>query len=437
MKHNVIIIGAGISGLTAAKKLTQLGHRVLILEAKNRVGGRIHSIDFNDRVQIEAGASVLQNPASTKNPNPLMSLLRQAQLKTQKLDLKQSDFPPNHEENTVAADSYYDQCHALIQKAKQRPWKKPPTLAQVLGLQRTIPTTDPMIFQIKQSLHTMISHHTGSTADHVSLHELMDTSEDYLATDALVCGRYQKLPEYLVQQALQSGKARIQLNTPVQEIQCTTKGNLQIIDQTSRRYNAPCIISTLPLGVLKSKAVGFHPPISAQKRAAWRNLRVGQHNKVFLEFDRPFWRKDAHFVFPGSGQLDQWPSYTNLFHFSQEKKAILVADFYATEAEFKHTSDQKLIEKALEPLRKRYLKIPALKNTYVTRWDTDPYALGSTVCYGHNWKAEQALHLEASESKGLYFAGDYLMTNGTHGTVRGAHLSGLHAAMQVDLHFKN
>ncbi len=55
----VIILGAGMSGLVAAYELTQLGHEVVILEARMRPGGRVHTLHepFSDGLYAEAGAA--------------------------------------------------------------------------------------------------------------------------------------------------------------------------------------------------------------------------------------------------------------------------------------------------------------------------------------------------------------------------------------------
>jgi monoamine oxidase len=49
--HEVVVVGAGAAGLAAAGELTRSGHRVLVLEARGRPGGRIHTLHDRQRVR--------------------------------------------------------------------------------------------------------------------------------------------------------------------------------------------------------------------------------------------------------------------------------------------------------------------------------------------------------------------------------------------------
>jgi monoamine oxidase len=51
-----IVVGAGMSGLCCASRLAQRGHRVLILEARDRIGGRIHTVYGPDKEPVDLGA---------------------------------------------------------------------------------------------------------------------------------------------------------------------------------------------------------------------------------------------------------------------------------------------------------------------------------------------------------------------------------------------
>ncbi len=129
MKHQVIIIGAGIAGLSAAQHLADLGHTVLVLEAKNRVGGRIHTQQTQDGIPIEMGANLLFNPGSTERPNPLLPLIHQLNLTTLPID-----FIPS---TKFKADDYFKDATKSIIKAKQTAWKTWPSLEEILKIKNT------------------------------------------------------------------------------------------------------------------------------------------------------------------------------------------------------------------------------------------------------------------------------------------------------------
>ncbi len=67
MKHRIIIIGAGLSGLSLAYFLKKAGHQALLLEARDRVGGRIHTLYENGQAPLEMGATWLGEKHHTLN----------------------------------------------------------------------------------------------------------------------------------------------------------------------------------------------------------------------------------------------------------------------------------------------------------------------------------------------------------------------------------
>ena len=70
-----LVVGAGVSGLTAARRLRLLGWDVVVLESRDRIGGRTHTIDLAGH-PLDLGASWIHGPVG----NPLMAYLDQAGL---------------------------------------------------------------------------------------------------------------------------------------------------------------------------------------------------------------------------------------------------------------------------------------------------------------------------------------------------------------------
>ena len=78
----VVVVGAGFAGISAARSLTDLGYSVVVLEARGRIGGRVHSFKTDGGVTLELGAAVLMG---LQGGNPLATLCRKHGLAMHKL----------------------------------------------------------------------------------------------------------------------------------------------------------------------------------------------------------------------------------------------------------------------------------------------------------------------------------------------------------------
>ncbi len=434
--HDVIIIGAGIAGLTAAHFIAEFSQAdVLVLEAKDDVGGRVKTHFNHPNIPLELGAALLQNPGTWEQPNPIIPLLRHA-------DLAHLPVDPQHFQGLgpdgkskplskilLAAHDHYQAAYLNIQNSKQKSGDVLPTLDTFLSLGPTPLRPGTPAFLAKQTLTAMIDQHTGNSPQNVSLLELLNDS-DPSPEEHFIFGGYQALPHLLARKAVETEKVFIQLNTPVEKIHHPPKETeVKVVDCRETTYKAKIVICTVPLGVLQSTYLQFFPPLSSEKQLALQHLNKGFQNKVILEFERPFWPTDAHYVFPGSNRLHEWPEYFNLLHFSGGKTATLVAHFYAEAAQFGDQHDNDIIERALEPLRQAYgHKVTPLQMALVTRWDTDPYALGTTSCFGPKFQKHEISQLSKPEPGGLYFAGSHTLAKHRE-SVHGAYLSGLRVAI--------
>jgi monoamine oxidase len=436
MKYDVIIIGAGISGLTAARQLAIQGHTVLILEAKNRIGGRIHTVQSNSGYPLELGAMVVQNPGTPQNPNPLTMYLQRLNIKTAVLNSQlASHSDPLKKKDSVSND--YNAANMMIQEAKAATWQTMPSLAEVLMYRPNhLPSFGTEAFTARQTITAMIEHHTGAPLTHISLQELMNPlpSHKNIDHDLLVLGGYQRFAKDILLSAQATQKVTIHLHTPVKEVYYQSAEQSHVLTTQGKKYFATTILCTTPLGVLKKGTLKFFPLLPREKQKAIQQIEIGQHNKIILEFDKPFWPKEVHYLFPGSHKINEWPEYLNFSHFLNQKSAILVANFYAKAAHFKDVSDDQLIKIALTPLMRAYgKKVSTLKSAFVTHWDTDLYALGSFSYYGLHFKPESLNHI-ATAIDNLYFAGEHTVK--AHATVFGAYESGIRAALEIDTYLK-
>jgi monoamine oxidase len=441
-EYDVIVIGAGMAGLSAAQHLADLGHTVLVLEAKNRVGGRIHTLKTGDGIPIEMGANMLLNLGSTERLNPLVPLIHHLNLTTLPIDSIHSA--------TFKAKDYFENATKRINEAKRLPWKTWPSLGEILKIENLkhrhnlkLNSTE---FRGKQTLIHMIKQQTGTSPQNVSLLELMNFDTDAESYDfygaeespkaAFIIGGYQQLPEAMAKKAIATGNVKILLNTPVEAVRYDNNGTT-VIATHGEKYTAKRVLCTVPIGVLQNQGIHFLPKLSSEKQQLIKHLKVGFHNKVVLEFKKVFWPIDTHFLFPSSKNYHHLPEYLNLFHFSNQKAPALVCHFYASEAFFKENADDYIVEKALLPLQETYGKTAtALKDAFVTHWESDPYALGSTSCRNIQCEKGELTNFEKPEQDRVFFAGAHTLANKTRETVQGAYISGVRAALDINHRLK-
>jgi monoamine oxidase len=206
----------------------------------------------------------------------------------------------------------------------------------------------------------------------------------------------------------------------------------QVTTQTGATYNGKFAVVTLPVGVLNAKKVVFRPSLPSAKTSAISKLGMGTLNKVVLQFpdaatsnwDKAEWID--RYPLPADG--GKWREFYNL------KKAInkpVMVAFNAGDPALypATTSDATLVSDAVTAMRQLYgaAALPDPVASWVTRWHTDPWTLGSYSVYAPGATGKERTTYAQPTSKLLYWAGE-----GTSklyaATVQGAWVSGADAA---------
>ncbi len=440
--YDVIIIGAGIAGLHAAEMLSDRGYQVLILEAGNRVGGRIQTVESRDHIPIEAGAAILQNVDTEDSLNPLVPLLKELQLSLLPIDYRAATFfdPKGNKEsltkNLITLKDHYQNVLSTIKAAKSTAKisrKDDITLAEILHYESNhIPKVGTKAFLTRQTISAMITQHTGLPANHLALAYLLLPSRA-TENEVMVSGGLQRLPEAIRQKLTANKMITLQLNTPVTEIRHgSPKKMVQIITHQQQAYSAAQVLCTVPIGVLKQKKIQFFPALSKEKQTLINTTEIGQRNKIILEFDEIFWDKESQFIYPSSENIDEWPEYINMAYFLKKSAPILIYNVAGDAAKFANQTDAALIQSALFPLSRMFgKKMPSLKASHITRWDSDPFFLGSTSSYNNISDLKLLHQFTIPEHNHLFFAGAHTIATAERETVEGAYRSGLRGALDI------
>jgi len=418
-EKTVLVIGAGIAGLAAAQALRAHGVRVTIVEARDRIGGRIWT-DRSLGGPVDLGADLIHREES----NPIAALARTFHAATTPTDFEDALLFDERGKRIDRAETRraFGQFERLLRQAKGRSKGLARDISVTEGLRRI---RHDLAFSTEQQnlLNRAEVEKMVDTAEELSRISLFswDEDEEFDGPDVLLPGGFDQIV---------AGLARgleIRLNHTVQHIAYNRGGVRAVTD--SAIFNGDFGIITLPLGVLKAGAVEFSPPLPYWKGQAICRLGVGSLNKVALRFSKVFWPAKRHYLSYVSPNKGEYPDFLNQYRYT--KNPILVGlvagDFSRT---FEHKSDAQIVGESMHILRKRFGGAPQPLKAKIARWGTDPFARGaySYVPVGASYDDVDAL---AAPVEGrLFFAGE-----ATHReyptTVHGAYLSGLREAQRI------
>ncbi|MFN7126746.1 MAG: flavin monoamine oxidase family protein [Allorhizobium sp.] len=412
----VIVVGAGLAGLTAAANLAEAGAEVIVLEARDRIGGRI----FTDRslgVPVEHGANFIHG----FNGNPAAELAAKAGATPFFIDQERWQLfqPGGVEPEDFEIDDVFDDLEQIAEKAAEEADGD-----ASLSLLDVIELLDPALLQEPIGNWALTDTYEGEFAASLSqisaLH--VDAGEMFDGPDAVLREGYDRLPTFL-------GKGLdIRLGHPVTRIRHTQDG--VIVETGNVRFEADHCIVTVPLGVLKAGRIAFEPALPEPQQKAIAAIGFGQLAKVSVAFDAAFWPKDQHFLGYAGNDRGRFADMLNLMPIQDAPVLTLIASGdYAAHVDA--MDEAALVADITAVLRDMFGEsVPEPKAIARHAWSTDPHALGaySFPAVG----AEPADHDTLAKPAGprLRLAGEHVSAD-YFGTVHGAMLSGERAALWI------
>lgn len=294
------VIGAGISGLAAADALAKQGYAVTVLEARDRIGGRIWT-DASLGAPLDLGASWIHGTTG----NPLVSLARDLELETR-----------------ATSDSY------IIRGRNGR----------------EIPDSDAPDW-LEEVLSTQ--HSAGASESEINIWAYWRDS-DYSGEDVVFPGGYAQLLDAF------SPGSDIKLGCVVTDVHLDGE-RVRVKGQDGLDQSFDAVIVTVPLGVLKRGAIAFTPPLPGDKQAAIDKLGMGVLDKVYLRYDEVFWDRDVTWIATPEnglpqGQFNQW---LNLFPYLGEP-VIMAFNGAKPARDLAQLSDAEIVERAQQTLNAAY-----------------------------------------------------------------------------------
>ncbi|HTL29503.1 MAG TPA: NAD(P)/FAD-dependent oxidoreductase [Tepidisphaeraceae bacterium] len=430
---DVLIVGAGAAGLEAARKLAMKNLRVVLVEARDRLGGRIHTIHPQGfPLPIDIGAEFVHG-----KPPQTWEIIKAAHLPVYEITDHHWHFLKNR---LRPADDFSEKVDKILAKLNAKGREE--TFAEFI--QKCCPRNDA---QTRDMAIAFVQGFNAARADRISTTAL---AAEQKAADEIgessqyrIIGGYAPMVAWL--EASLGTSVDIRLSTCVREIEwkagrvearCTSPTGAALPSITAQRA-----IVTLPLPALQKDAVRFSPALDA-KRSAAQKLEMGSVVKIVLSFREAFWEQEKipaakgrklpplSFMHSSGDAVPTWWTYLPI------KTTVLTGWAGGPKADaLSHLKPEQVLRRALDSLSHmlgiRRSKIESLLQAwYVADWQADEFS-GGAYSYVPIGAGNARKQLAKPIENTLFFAGEATHFEGQSGTVAGALATGARAAKEV------
>lgn len=373
-RFDTVVVGAGVSGLTAARFLANHGQRVVVLEARDRVGGRTCS-ELVDGVVTDIGASWIHGI----DDNALYSLTRAFDMHA--VEFTVGSYQPDGRPiaNYGPDGGLLDDRAAAAFVADLR--EVDAVLVAVIdaapegssyadAVDRALAEfdwEDERAARVREFLRHRSEEQYGVDAERLDAHGLDD---DQVEGDEVVFpGGYDALARGL------AAELDVRTGHVVGRVAWSDSGATVESDQGT--FAADRVVVTVPVGVLKSDDFVFDPALSEPVASALAGLEMNDFEKVFLRFPERFWDADVYAIRRQGPSALWWHSWYDLTDLHGVPTLLTFAAGPSARAT-REWSDEEIAASVLASLREIYgVAVTDPESVRVTRWRSDPYARGS------------------------------------------------------------
>ena len=419
----VLVIGAGIAGLSAAWHLREAGINATVLEARDRLGGRVWTNHDFAGIPVEFGAELIHGRSPEVNTWQWVEKLGLRTWHWNKLDdsmirTEAGDWLTMGEARAKSPELDATRAWELGDAPAPRDDEDLGSYLQRIGfserqlryVQRSFANAEGESMRyLNAKAHAQLMH--DESADGES-----DGVEDYSDHRILdgYDGYYTRLAQGL----------DIRLNCPVREIDWT--GGIRVLTDEGQ-FDADAAIITLPLGVLEAGSVRFEPSLPRAKQEALRGLKMGPVMKLIYLFEKHILDPAIGAIYARGNPPMWWSPSLGREDSPVVWTAFLTGDYAR---EMLALGEEAALQAGLETLRSE-LSQPQLQYVKArwVNWPDDEFALGGySVCRPGHYDARDKL---AQATPPLFWAGEASAPHHLTAMVHGAYFTGQRAAGEI------
>ena len=412
---DVLVIGAGIAGLRAAEVLVANGRRVIVLEARDRLGGRIYT-DRSWGVPVELGASWIHGVEN----NPIAALAAAKGIPTQATDYESVMYGADgRRRGDGALDDIEEQVADLVEAGREGSPDTDEPLRTAFDRAIAAADLDPSErLNVEMGITASIEHEYATDTVNLSATNFDDGAAEG-GGDALLPEGYDQ-----VVAAVANG-LDVRLGHVVTSID--TSGDRAVVVTSQGNFQAGAVVVTVPLGVLKAGTIEFLPALPEPKSRAIAKLGMGTLSKTCLRFESQFWPDAAELIdiVPSVSRRGQWVESLSLTGLV-DVPALMMFNAGEFARAVEAMTDPEVIASASSALKPAFPEFSAPTGLLRSAWSVDPFSLGSYSFIGVGASLADRDALAEPDGRRV-FAGEACSRDHA-ATVHGAYASGEAAA---------
>lgn len=374
---DTIVIGAGMSGLASARMLADAGQSVVVLEARDRIGGRMHT-DRSAGFPVDLGASWIHGIEGS----PLWDLVHALRMPAIEYTVGSFQVGGRPIEN-------FDGDGRPLDAAATSRWIADVDLTDRL-LVEEIASSSPgdtyldvteraldrsglspeRLDDIREFFRHRVEEQCGAWIGDLDAHGL---DEDAIDGDEVIFPRgYDELPHRI------GAGLDVRLQTVVTRVSRSADG--VVVHAGDAEYEASRVIVSVPLGVLKAGTIAFDPALPDAVSGPISRLGMGVFNKVFVQFPERFWNEETYVIRALGEAGEHWHSWYDVSAVSG-LPTLLTFAAGPFGRRMQTLSDAEIVADAISTLHHLYGDaVGEPLAHWVTRWGEDEFSNGS---YSH------------------------------------------------------